>query len=62
MGLGVGWQVGSAEQIGDRAWGDRRWGMGWVGELGQQNRLVMRELAGKLRDVGDGGELERKKN
>ena len=42
-------------KLGDGAWGDRRWGMAWVGELGQRNRLVMRELVDELRDEGDEG-------
>ena len=42
-------------KLGDGAWGDRRWGMAWVSELGQRNRLVMRELVDELRDEGDEG-------
>ena len=41
--------------LGDGAWGDRRWSLAWVGELGRRNRLVMRELAGELRVEGDEG-------
>ena len=50
--------------LGDGAWGDRRWGLAWVGELGRWNRSAVRELAGELRDEGDEGgrrELERKR-
>jgi len=41
--------------LSDGAWGDWRWSLAWVGELGQRNRLAMRELAGELRDKGDEG-------
>ena len=48
--------------LGDGAWGDRRWGLAWVGKLGRWNMSVVRELAGKLRDEGDeGGRRAREK-
>ena len=40
-------------KLGDGAWGDRRWGLAWVSELGRRNRLAMKELIDKLRDEGD---------
>ena len=43
------WELG---RLGDGAWGDWRWGLGWVSELGRRNKSAMRELAGKLRDEG----------
>ena len=52
-------------RLGNGAWGDRRWGLAWVGKLGRWNKLAVRELAGKLRDKGDeGGQRakEEKKN
>ena len=42
-------------KLGDGAWGDPRWGLAWVGELGRRNRLAMRELVDELRDEGDEG-------
>ena len=42
-------------ELGDGAWGDRRWGLAWVGELGRWNRTAVRELASELRDEGDEG-------
>ena len=49
-GLGLGDGLG---ELGDGAWRDRRWGLGWVGKLGRWNRSAMRELAGELKDEGD---------
>ena len=49
-------------RLGDGAWGDWRWGLAWVGELGRWNRSAVRELAGELRDEGDeGGRRAREK-
>ena len=41
--------------LGDGAWGDWRWCLGWVDELGPRNISAMRELVGELRDKGDAG-------
>ena len=49
-------------ELGDGAWGDRRWGLAWVDDLGRRNRSTVRELAGELRDEGDeGGQRAREK-
>ena len=48
-------RLAEGHELGNGAWGDRRWGLGWVGELGWRNRSAMRELASKLRDEGDEG-------
>ena len=45
--------------LGDGAWGDWRWGLAWVGELGRWNRSAVRELADELRNEGDEGEIGR---
>ena len=57
-GLGLGPLTLRSEKghrLGDGAWGDRRWGLVWVGELGRWNRSAVRELVGELRDEGDEG-------
>ena len=51
---GLGLEDGLGE-LGDGAWGDRRWDLVWVGKLGQWNKSAVRELAGELRDEGDEG-------
>ena len=43
----------------DGAWGDWRWGLAWVGELGRRYKSAMRELADELRDEGDEGASQR---
>ena len=49
-------------RLGNGAWGDRQWGLVWVGELGRWNKLAVRELADKLRDEGhEGGRRAREK-
>ena len=51
--LGSTMKLRSAMELGSSVrWRTGRWGLGWVGELGQRNRSAMRELA---------NELERKK-
>ena len=65
MGLGpVTLRPAEGHELGDGAWGDRRWGLAWVSELGWRNRSAVRELASELKDEGDEGgrrELERKR-
>ena len=54
-GLGLGLvtlRPAEGHELGDGAWGDRRWGLAWVGELGRWNRLAVRELTSELRDEG----------
>ena len=47
--------------LGDRAWEERWWGLGWVDKLGRRNRSAMWELADELRDEGVGWQAREKK-
>ena len=57
-GLGLGpltLRPTEGHELGNGAWGDRRWGLVWVGKLGRWNKSAVKELAGELRDEGDEG-------
>ena len=64
-GLGLGpltLRPAEGHELGDGAWGDRRWGLVWVVKFGRWNKSAVRELAGELRDEGDeGGQRAREK-